>query len=78
MKKTIKTNMRKYFVIKAFSIATLKWSYLKRADADEITFNEDVRWAQFYHVTEQAEKVLETLPQDKDSYYVIEKVYHKF
>ena len=70
--------MRKYFVIKSFSTATFKWSYLKRADANEIVFNEDVRWAQFYHVTEQAEKVLETLPQEKDSYYVIEQVYHKF
>lgn len=72
--------MRKYFVIKAFSIPTLTWSYLKRAGlvGEEIAFSKDVQWAQFYHVTEQAEKVLETLPQEKDSYYVIEKVYHKF
>lgn len=72
--------MRKYFVIKSFSPATLKWSYLKRAGGagEEIVFNEDIRWANFYRSSIEAGKILETLPQGENNYYVIEEVYHKF
>ena len=70
--------MRKYFVIKSFSTSTFKWAYLKRVDGDEITFNEDVRWAKFYHSEDDARTNLIQLPQEKDNYYSIEMVYHKF
>lgn len=70
--------MRKYFVIKAFSALTFKWSYLKRADGNEVTFNEDVRWAIFYSKEDDAQTNLMKLPQEKDNYYSIEVVYHKF
>jgi hypothetical protein len=70
--------MRKYFVIKSFSTSAFKWAYLKRADDDGIIFNEDVRWAKFYHSEDDARINLMQLPQDKDNYYSIEAVYHKF
>jgi hypothetical protein len=70
--------MRKHFVIKSFSTSTFKWSYLKRVNGDEVVFNEDVRWAVFYHSEKEVMKALELLPQEKDNYYVIEEVYHKF
>lgn len=43
-----------------------------------LRLNEDVRWAGFYHSISKAEEIIKSLPNDKDSYYTIEEIYHKF